>query len=72
VLYCEPSVQLVRAATTTRVGWNITDEGWNKLGEMAEEKKRPVEEVFRHAMEWQVRRPIKGEIYRKPEEKLQE
>jgi hypothetical protein len=51
------------------IGWNTTDEGWDSLGAMAEERKRPVEEIFKHAMEWQVRRPIKGEIYRKPEKK---
>jgi hypothetical protein len=55
-----------------RVGWNITDKGWDLLGAMAEEKKRPVEEVFKDAMEWQVRRPIKGEIYRTPEKKSKE
>jgi hypothetical protein len=25
--------------------------------------------TFKHAMEWQVRRPITGEIYRKPDKK---
>jgi hypothetical protein len=59
-------------APKTRVAWNITDEGWDILGEMAEERKRPVEEVFKHAMEWQLRRPITGEIYRKPEKKAKE
>jgi hypothetical protein len=50
-------------------GWNTTDEGWDRLGAMAQERKRPIEEMFKHAMEWQVRRPITGAIYRKPEQK---
>ena len=52
-----------------RVGWNITDEGWDIVDDIAAEKQRPVEDVFKDVMEWQVRRPIKGEIYRKPEKK---
>jgi hypothetical protein len=54
---------------TMHMGWNTTDEGWGLFGAMAEERKRPVEEIFKNAMGWQVRRPIKGEIYRKPEQK---
>jgi hypothetical protein len=72
-LLCNVCVSLLseqaEKAPKTRMGWNTTDEGWDLLREMAEEKKRPVEEVFRHAIEWQVRRSIKGEIYRKPEKK---
>jgi hypothetical protein len=56
----------------TRVAWNITDEGWDSIGEIAEKKQRPVEEVFHHVLEWQLRRPITGEIYRKPEKKQSE
>jgi hypothetical protein len=72
-LVCNVCVSRISAqaekAPKTRVGWNTTDEGWDLLGAMAEEKKRPVEEVFRHAIEWQVRRRVTGEIYRKPEKK---
>jgi hypothetical protein len=52
-----------------RVGWNITDEGWDIVDDIAAEKQRPVEDAFKDVMEWQVRRPITGEIYRKPEKK---
>ncbi len=53
------------------VGWNITDQGWDIFSDMAEAKQRPVEDVFHDVMEWQVRRPITGEIYRKSEKKAE-
>ncbi len=72
-LFCNVCVAQISAmaekAPQTRIGWNITDEGWDIVHNLAEEKQRPVEDVFRDVMEWQVRRPIKGEIFRKPEKK---
>jgi hypothetical protein len=72
-LVCNVCVSQISAqaekAPKTHVGWNTTDEGWELLEEMAEERTRPVEEIFKHAMEWQIRRPITGEIYRKPAQK---
>jgi hypothetical protein len=61
---------MAEQASKTRVGWGMTDEGWDIIDDIAEEKQRPVEEVFKHALEWQLRRPIKGEIYRKPVQKV--
>jgi hypothetical protein len=60
---------MAEKAPKTRIGWNITDQGWDIVNDIAAEKQRPVEDVFKDVMEWQVRRPITGEIYRKPEKK---
>jgi hypothetical protein len=60
---------MAEQSPNTRVGWGITDEGWDIIDDMAEEKQRPVEVVFNRVMEWQLRRPIRGELYRKPEKK---
>jgi hypothetical protein len=74
-LVCNVCVSQIAAkaekAPKTRVGWTITDQGWDIISDMAEAKQRPVEDVFHDAMEWQVRRPITGEIYRKPEKKAE-
>ena len=72
-LVCNVCVAQISAnaekAPNTRVGWNITEEGWDIVNDIVAEKQRSVEDVFKDVMEWQVRRPIKGEIYRKPEKK---
>ena len=62
--------EMAEKSPNTRVGWNITDEGWDIVHDLAEEKQRPVEDVFKDVMEWQVRRPITGELYRKPEKQV--
>jgi hypothetical protein len=64
--------KLMEKQSNTRTVWNITEEGWDSIGELATEKQRPVEDVFKDVMEWQVRRPIKGEIFRRPEKKVKE
>jgi hypothetical protein len=61
---------MAEKAPKTRVGWNITDEGWDTVHDIAEEKQRPVEEVFNRVMEWRLGRPIKGELYRKSEKQV--
>jgi hypothetical protein len=72
-LVCNVCVSRISAqaekAPNTRVGWNTTDEGWDRLGAIAEKKQRPIAEVLKDALEWQLRRPITGEIYRKPPKK---
>jgi hypothetical protein len=61
---------MAEQASKTRVGWGMTDEGWDIIDDIAEEKQRPVEEVFNRVMEWRLGRPIKGELYRKSEKQV--
>src|ERR671914_2109466 len=49
-----------------RVGWNITDEGWDIVDDIAAEKQRPVEDVFKDVMEWQGRPELSRGTLREP------
>ena len=55
----------------THVAWRMTEEGEDILSDIAEEKQRPVEEVYHRFLEWQLGRPLKVTLYRKPEKKVQ-
>jgi hypothetical protein len=53
------------------MAWRMTAEGEDLLSDIAEEKQRPVEEVYHRFLEWQLGRPLKVTLYRKPEKKVQ-
>jgi hypothetical protein len=55
--------------SSTHVAWRMTDEGEDILRDIAEEKQRPVEEVYNRFLEWKLGRPVKVTLYRKPEQK---
>jgi hypothetical protein len=55
---------------STHVAWRMTDEGEDILRDIAEEKGRPVEEVYNRFLEWKLGRPLKVTLYRKPEKKV--
>jgi hypothetical protein len=52
--------------------WGMTNELNDSVRNIADEKSRPVEEVFNRFLEWKLGRPMKATIYDKPEKKKTE
>jgi hypothetical protein len=58
--------------SSTKVMWGMTNELNDSVRNIADEKSRPVEEVFNRFLEWKLGRPMKATIYDKPEKKKTE
>ena len=53
--------------SSTKVMWGMTNDLEDSVRNIAEDKSRPVEEVFNRFLEWKLGRPTKSNLYTKPE-----